>query len=609
MTENRRVDIIISGAGPVGLLLAYDLSKKGHSVAIVDTKPGPTDQSRALLITARTMDILDAKGLASDVLREAFISSGMRMLKNGSVFGQLDSCGDTVFPYLVILMQGKTEEIICKHMEAETECRVQWETKLESYTQDDDGVTAIISNKDGNQVIKANYIVGCDGSHSIVRKSTEGWTYEGVAIRTKFLLADLSLHGEGIEEFSHRMNAFNNGSQVLGMARIRPMVHNDDDAHVFRIVSNIESYTKDEGADQKNPSHGIINAADEEAPDLETIQAILDKMIAPFKFEASNVIWSTYFRINERIANGYRRKRAFIAGDAAHCHSPAGGQGMNLGIQDADNLSWKLSAVLKGQVNNPEELLDSYNTERIPQAQAIIKTTSIGTQTAVTDSALMNFVRQCILSIGFSFPQIREYVFKTVTQQSLCINPLHSKILGTSDKGLISTGTFLPDTVPLRKRFIPAGESIIERRTLRSFLTSIHRFIVILVNTSYSTNLPNEGTVKSFYEYTSKHFPSIKRIVIQSPWHTHTTARLDYVKKEDGIENEFYIEERIEDPISVTSRVGLLSLLSKNSSRSKQPSVLLLVRPDFYVAHARTINEQGDLDSAFEYLNTFFSQG
>jgi hypothetical protein len=153
--------------------------------------------------------------------------------------------------------------------------------------------------------------------------------------------------------------------------------------------------------------------------------------------------------------------------------------------------------------------------------------------------------------------------------------------------------------VPLRKRFIPAGESIIERRTLRSFLTSVHQFTVILVNTSYATNLPNEDLVRSFYQRTS-----MKRVVIQSPWHTHTTARPDYA--DGNVENEFYIEERIEDSISVTSRVSLLPLLSRHASSSKQPSVLLVVRPDFYVSHARIVKDSSDLDSAFEYIDGLF---
>jgi hypothetical protein len=101
---------------------------------------------------------------------------------------------------------------------------------------------------------------------------------------------------------------------MLGMFRIRPMQHNDDDQHVFRIVTNVESFLRNQERDQNDPSYGIINAAEERTPDLETIQAILDKMTAPYRFHGSDVIWATFFKINERIANGYRRGRAFIAG-------------------------------------------------------------------------------------------------------------------------------------------------------------------------------------------------------------------------------------------------------------------------------------------------------
>ncbi|KAI8887236.1 hypothetical protein K501DRAFT_242649 [Backusella circina FSU 941] len=602
------VDVIVSGAGPVGLLLAYDLAKKGHSVAIMDPKPGPTNQSRALLITSRTMEILDGKGLASEVLREAFITNGMRMIRNGSVLGEISAGGDTSFPYMVGLMQGKTEHIIHKRMEKETDCRVQWESELVTYTQDDQGVTAIVkNNKTGEEyTITAKYIVGADGSHSRVRKENPKWTYEGVAIKTRFLIADVSLDGDNIEEFSRKMNAFSSGNKVLGLVRIRPMVHNDDDSHVFRVFGNLESYEKT-GVNQNSSTHGISAKGEQLAPSLEQVQDLLDERTTPYKFKARDLIWSSHFKINERIANGYRRKRAFLAGDAAHCHSPAGGQGMNLGLQDADNLAWKLSAVLNGHVTNIEKLLDSYSTEREPHARKTIETTSSVTSTGLKEGFLVDFTRQCVMTTALAVPQLREYLYKTITQQSLAILPESSKILGTSDKGLIKVGEFFPDTVPLRKRFIPLGESLIERRTFRSFLLNNHRFTLVLVNTSHSTNLPNEKIAKEFWTK-SRSYP-VRRIVIQSPWHTHTASKPDYVTKDEvqDADNGFYIEERIEDPISVSSRSGLLPLLSKYLNNDSQPSVLLMLRPDMYVTHARIIHNEADLESAYEYVDSVFN--
>ncbi|KAI8889370.1 hypothetical protein K501DRAFT_329168 [Backusella circina FSU 941] len=603
----KKVDVIISGAGPVGLLLAYDLSMKGHSVAIMDPKIGPTDQSRALLVTSRTMEILDGKGLASDILKEAFVVSGMQMIRNGSVFGKVDACGDVTFPYAIVNMQGTTERVIHTRLERDTECRTLWETELVSYTQDANGVTATVkNNKTGEEyTIEGSYIVGADGSHSKVRKSTPGWTYEGVALGTRFMLADLTLKGDRIEEFSHRMNMFNLGTKVMGMVRIRPVVQEEDDSHIYRVFGNIDSYIKNE-EDQHRETHGLVDKSEIAIPTLQEVQEYIDGMTAPFKFEASNIIWTAFFKINERMANGYRRDRAFLVGDAAHCHSPAGGQGMNLGIQDADNLAWKLSYALKGQVANPDKLLDSYETEREPHARATIKATSIGTATGLTDNYVMDLMRQTIITIGFGIPRVREFAFKTLTQQYLCIEPEHSKILGTSDKGLIKVGTFFPDTVPLRKRFFSSGLAVIERRTLRAFLVNVHQLSLVLVNTSYPGNVPNEKLVEAFWKK-SRSYP-VRRIVIQSPWHTHTTSRPRYVEKNEieDAENGFFVEDRMDDPISATSRVGMLPLLSKSPTSESQPCVLMIIRPDFYVSHACVIRKEADLEQAYESIDAIF---
>jgi hypothetical protein len=134
-----------------------------------------------------------------------------------------------------------------------------------------------------------------------------------------------------------------------------------------------------------------------------------------------------------------------------------------------------------------------------------------------------------------------------------------------------------------------------------------HRFTLVLVNTCHPTHLPNENVAKEFW-IKSRAYP-VRRIVVQSPWHTHTASKPEYVTKEEeqDADNGFYIEERIEDPISVTSRVGLLPLLSKYLNNDKQPSVLLMLRPDMYVTHARVIHSEADLESAYDYVDAVFN--
>jgi 2-polyprenyl-6-methoxyphenol hydroxylase-like FAD-dependent oxidoreductase len=237
-----KVDVFVSGAGPVGLFFAYLMASRGHSVYCVDPKPGSTDQSRAILLSSRTMEIFEAKGFAAQVLTEAFVSSGIRMFRHGVMVsmkitklikkilqlltkkssfllhiikaGQIDASGDTSFPHMTLLMQGATERILNDGLEEETDCRVKWNTELVSYTQEDHYVTSIVRNihTKEEQVIKSTYIVGADGSHSRVRKGNPDWTYEGVAIPTKFCLADLTLRGENIENLMDKTNLFVKGS-------------------------------------------------------------------------------------------------------------------------------------------------------------------------------------------------------------------------------------------------------------------------------------------------------------------------------------------------------------------------------------------------------------
>ncbi|GAN04040.1 monooxygenase [Mucor ambiguus] len=367
-----KVDVLVSGAGPTGLFFAYQMAQRGHSIFIVDPKPGPTEQSRALLITSRTMEILESKGLAADVLREAFVFCGMRMFRNGSIVGQVDACGDTPFSHTTVLMQGKTEQALSNRLEEDTDCKVHWGSELVSYTQNEHGVKSVVRDihTKQEQVVESTYIVGADGCHSRVRKENPDWTYDGVAIQTKFVLADLTLRGADgadITFLMDRMNIFMKGTDVMGMLRLKPFYPTDDDSHVFRVFGNLEGYHISE-TDKDKISHGIDKSS-KTPPTLEFIEEWINKIAAPHKFVASDLIWGSYFRINERIANGFRKGRAFVVGDAAHCHSPAGGQGMNLGLQDAHNLAWKMSDVLRGIASDPEKLLDSYSEENLSPKQ------------------------------------------------------------------------------------------------------------------------------------------------------------------------------------------------------------------------------------------------
>ncbi|RCH97760.1 hypothetical protein CU098_005566, partial [Rhizopus stolonifer] len=558
------------------------MSLNGHSVYCVDPKVGPTDQSRAIGVTSRTMEILEKSGLAGEFLEDGFVSSGFRMYNKGTLVGQMDSIGDTPYAFMTVVMQSRTEYILNKHLEEETEYPVHWETELISYTQNDDKVTSTVLDKRTGleHTIESKYIIGADGSHSRVRKENSAFTYDGVAIDTKFFLADLNVKGEGFENRLDKGNMFMTPLGFMGMVPFQSCL--DGNKPAFRIFGNLEAYSvKEKGS---RPTHGLIKT--EEAPSLEFIQSFVDEAAAPFKFELSNLIWSSYFKINERIVNTYRHKRAFLMGDAAHCHSPAGGQGMNLGLQDADNLAWKLSIVLKGHAIRPDELLDSYESERKPQAEETLRSTGNATKGGISSGYFASALRNIFMSTALYVPRIREFLFKTTMQQLVTIDSTHSKILGISDKGLIQAGHFLPNTGTIRLRTLEKRTAQLKRLNLREIMIGLNKFSIILIGTSPSGTNPNSQLIEAFWNL-ARLYP-VKRIVIESSWHTHFNRYPDFVLEEEKQDGSFYAEENMDSPVSVTKSVGLSYLFPKYTN-GPTPSVLLFVRPDFYVAQSKVV--------------------
>ncbi|CAO3647085.1 unnamed protein product [Mucor hiemalis] len=610
MTNKTNYDVLVSGAGPVGLFFAYQMAVRGHSVCIVDPKSGPTDQSRAILITARTLEILENKGFAADILYESFAASGMRLFRKGEIVAQIDANGDTPFPHLTGLMQGFTERIFNERIQEDTDLKIDWCTELLSYTQDDNEVTAVICNVETKEkrTVTSKYIVGADGTHSRVRKENPDWTFKGVAIHTKFGLVDLTLKGKDVKLLSEKMNVFMSGTSVMGVLRINPIHETEDDTHVFRIFGNLEQYSRGV-ADENNPSHGIVKKQ-EDSPTREFVENWLKEKVAPLEVQIGDtIIWSTFFRINERMANGFRRNRAFLVGDAAHCHSPVGGQGMNLGIQDADNLAWKLSDVLNNLSSDPEKLLNSYGLEREPHAKATIDMTSKSTQAGLSGSEFYGYCRTYMVSTALMLPQIRQLAFKTAMQLWVTVDPNTSNILGTSSKGLIQPGQFFPESSTLRKSFVSKAnkQRLVQRNSIHELLIGSQQHAVIFIGTCLAGSRPNEHLMEKFWKNT-RSYP-IRRLVIQSPWHSHLMKFFpEYITKEEEAiaENSFYCEERIDLPISLTNRVGLYPMLTSYFATQQPPSVILIVRPDLYVAGAKLVYNEKDVESALEFITSSY---
>lgn len=389
-----QTDVIIVGAGPTGLALACQLIRYGVDFTIIDRKDGTTPYSKAIGVQARTLEIYEQIGLADKLIAEGTIVEKVRMFAGGKVRGEAEfkSLGEGLspYPYVLIVEQGRHETLLYDFIKASGR-DVRWQTELESFTQDDAGVTASIKTADGgSETIEAKYLVACDGAKSSVRR-TLGLEFGGSTFERMFYVADVQLDWE----YGHdALQVFLMKDQLLAFF---PMVG----MRRYRIVGTFpEEFNKDEG--------DILYAEIEEQI----------KKDAELKLDITDVNWFSTYNVHTRHVDKFSVGRCFLAGDSAHIHSPAGAQGMNTGIQDGYNLAWKLARVLRGQSSS--ELLNTYNEERLPNAEQLTKTTDRFFGLAASPEPVLSFTRlyvfPYIAQFLFSLDSVKKFVFPRISQ-------------------------------------------------------------------------------------------------------------------------------------------------------------------------------------------------
>jgi 2-polyprenyl-6-methoxyphenol hydroxylase-like FAD-dependent oxidoreductase len=337
--------VLVAGGGPTGLTAALELRRFGIPVRIVDEAEGPAATSRAVGIQARTLEEMELRGLAGEFDRIGHHATGGDIYGDGKLVAHVDFTQvASRYNYLLFLSQIETDRILRDALEAEN-AAVEWGVKLAAFSQSPAGVAATLEHTDGSlEELAVPYLIDAEGAHSIVR-STLGLDFKGKTLDETFALGDVHIGG-GLPNSDFHIFSSQNGFVALF-----PM----GGSH-FRLVA------------ENLPGSPPLS----DPPALEELQTIYDQRShIPVKFH--QMTWSSLFQINSRMVAALRVGRVFLAGDAAHIHSPAGAQGMNTGIQDAMNLAWKLAFVLRGI--SPEALLDTYGQDRLPVMRSILNRT------------------------------------------------------------------------------------------------------------------------------------------------------------------------------------------------------------------------------------------
>ena len=384
--HTERTSVLVVGAGPTGMTAAIELARRGVDCRIIERRTEPSTRSKALVVHARTLEFMDVLGIADEFVQRGYTSPGIDFSANAKNPLRANLYGlDTRFPYILILPQATTEALLEQKLQ-DLGVRVERGHELTDFVTTDQGVQATVAREEGESLtLDADYLLGADGPHSTVRKKLS-IPFEGSSYGWTAFLGDIQLEGH------HAEGGTEQHSNQRGLAFIVPF---EDGSH--RIVTIDRNYQ--DGSKKKDLSLEELQ---------ESIRAILEKPVT-----LHDPKWLTRWGASLKQAPQYRKGRVFLAGDAAHTHSPAGGQGMNTGIQDAFNLGWKLALVVKKQA--PQRLLSSYHAERHAIGQQVLRVSNLLLRSLLLRQPLLRKLRQGLFRLVIPLPPVQKALARNLS--------------------------------------------------------------------------------------------------------------------------------------------------------------------------------------------------
>lgn len=411
------VDVLIVGAGPVGLTAALALTRNGVACRIVDRNAARTDKSKAVVLWSRTLELLDGLGGVERFLDAGMRAHGASLYGHGKrlVHASLDDV-DSPYPFALMIPQSDTERVLEEWVES-LGVRVERQVDLRAIAADADGVDATLVHPDGREEsVRTPWLIACDGAHSTVRHQL-GVDFAGKTEPDDWILADVHMAGplatDEISLYWHER----------GVLALFPMI-----GERFRLIADV------------GPRPEL---AQPETPTLAQVQALLDER-GPGGLVATDAVWLSGFRINERKLAHYRHGRVLFAGDAAHVHSPAGGQGMNTGMQDACNLAWKLALVQAGRAR--DALLETFDVERSETGERVLRNAAAMTRVATVRSPLAQSLRNHLVPLIASLEFVQARFKATLTELAVDYptSALNGEHHGTGAHAWLLGGGVLP---------------------------------------------------------------------------------------------------------------------------------------------------------------------